>query len=64
MHLVFSVFTPTSTFVLASRSACVYIYDIYVFNQYITILSIDQGLVCSIKFQTFLVFLLGRPACS
>jgi hypothetical protein len=58
MQLVFSVFTPRSTFLLASVRVSLYLHGIYVTPQYVNIISIDQKLICSIQFQPHLLFFL------
>jgi hypothetical protein len=42
---------------LASNKASLFFYGIYVFTQYINIVSIGQELMCSIEFQSFLSLL-------
>jgi len=53
MYLVFAVFTSEPTSLLASNRASVF-YGIYVFTQYINIISTDQELMYSIQFQSFI----------
>jgi hypothetical protein len=54
MHLIVSAFTFTPSYLLAFF---VILYDIYIFVQYINIVSIDQELICLIQILSFLIFL-------
>jgi hypothetical protein len=54
--LVFSTFTSRPTFLVASDAASVSLYGIYVFSQYIKPVNIDQEVMCSFRFQSFLIF--------
>jgi len=57
IFIVFSVFTSRPTSLLASNTATAFLYSIYVFIQYINMVSIDQELTYSTQFQSFLTFL-------
>jgi hypothetical protein len=59
MYLVFSVFTsrPTSLLVSIIIASVFFLCGIYVFTQYIIIISTDQEVVCSIQFPSVLIFL-------
>jgi len=59
-HYVFGflhVFTSRPNSLLASNTASVLLYGIYIFAQYINIVSMNQKLMCSIQLQSFLIFL-------
>jgi len=53
MYFVFTVLISKPTCLLPS------LYDIYIFAQYIKIVSIDQELMCPIQYQNFEIF---RPS--
>jgi len=56
-QIVFSVFTYKATSLPALTELLAFLYGIYVFAQYINMVSINQNLVCSIQFESFLNFL-------
>jgi len=56
--MVFSVFTSRTTSLLASnQNFSSFLCGICVFRHYINIVSIDQEPLCSIQFQSFVIFL-------
>jgi hypothetical protein len=55
--LSFPVFTSRPTSLLASKGTFVILlYSIYPFTQHINIMGTDQEVMCSIHFQSFLIF--------
>jgi hypothetical protein len=57
MRQPFSVLRSGPTSLLACNRASLFFYGTYVFIQYIDIVSIDQELMYSIQFQSFLLLL-------
>jgi hypothetical protein len=58
MYLVFSAFISRPVPLLVNnKSFCVFLYSMYTLTQYIHIASMNQKLICTIKFQAFLVCL-------
>jgi hypothetical protein len=54
IYVTLFVFNCTPTFLLASTKS-VYAYDIYVFDQHISIVSVNHDLMCSIQLQASLI---------
>jgi hypothetical protein len=55
IYLVLSAFTSSSTSLLASTKAYM-ISILFVFNQHINIISINQELICSIQLKSLIFF--------